>query len=143
MKYRKMKFFERKILDLQTAIFSNDSRSILKLPTSVIHLSVIDEDGSLLFTASKLYQDISDMDRSFPAELQFYHKDFRYYVKVTGMAAVNTDDPGNKTNPDVLVRMSPGRIEYFKIGKNKEADPNLFFTKLLRWLWPVESAYSI
>lgn len=69
-------FLNRQIKTLGTAIFSNDSRNILKFPTCLINVLGADTKGNVWFIVRKPFDDISDFDQNCPAGLQFYNKNF-------------------------------------------------------------------
>jgi len=92
------------IQNLSTAIFSDFSSSILKFPTSIIHVLEVSKDGKLLFELPRPYTDISGMEASFPVALHFYNKKYNYYVNVDGLAHIISIN--NEAPLIVLVKMS-------------------------------------
>lgn len=114
MQIRKSNFLGNSIQNLQTAIFSNDSKAILKLPTSIIKLQEIDQGGDLVFAVSKPHQNVSDLDQRFPGELQFYKKGTRYFVKVCGVASIIQNDNSVETS-QILVKFHKERLEFHRL----------------------------
>ena len=113
----KMNKLEREIQNLSTAIFSNESNSVLRIPTTVIRLSSIDIPGILVFPVSKPYENIDGMDLTFPATLQFYNKRFQYCIKVFGQATVCSDFD-NISCAGIMIRLMLKKIEYLRLENN-------------------------
>jgi hypothetical protein len=86
-----LNFISNRIEKLNTAIFYNFSKSLLKFPTCVIKVTGFDEDGNLWFALKKPYEDITEFDNEFPAQLKFYNKMHRFYVTVYGTATLISD----------------------------------------------------
>jgi general stress protein 26 len=85
------RFISRKIKNLRTAIFFDDSPAILKIPTSIITVSDIDKTGNIWFSVRKPYQDISGLESRFFSKLQFYNKMCNYFIIIHGHAIIVTD----------------------------------------------------
>jgi hypothetical protein len=116
-------FITRGMDKLGTAIFSNDSKSILRLPTSIIKLAGVDT-GLIWFTISNPYEDMNGLDQIFPAQLQFYRKYFDYHIVAYGEATIILDGneckgigstyiPPTRSRRDILIRFKVVKAEYF------------------------------
>src|SRR5690349_9194597 len=81
---KQLQFINDRIEKLNTAIFYNFSKSLLKFPVTIIYVTGFDENGDILFSVKKPYEDITDFDKEFPAQLKFYNKMYRFYVTVYG-----------------------------------------------------------
>src|SRR4051794_40614020 len=80
-----------KIKQLRTATFTNFSTALLKFPVNVIEVVATDEEGNLWFRINKPYHCIEDFEQSFPAQLNFYNKDFNYRISAHGKATIAED----------------------------------------------------
>lgn len=120
-----------KIEQLQTAIFLDFSESIVKLPTSIIEITSINQARELFFPISRPYPDLSGMEKAFPVALHFYNKQCNYYVNLDGVGRLVTE---YITGKELLICVKINRMEYFEKGKNKSG--NLFdpIVDLLRWI---------
>src|SRR5690349_15820961 len=96
-----MTVLDQKIKTLGTAIFSNDSRNLLKFPTCLINVLDADKIGNVWFIVRKPYDDISDFDEIFPAGLQLYNRKFNYHIDLIGKATIIAD---YKEDHETLIR---------------------------------------
>jgi hypothetical protein len=96
-----MAFLNHRIKTLGTAIFSNDSRNILKFPTCLIKVLEADTKGNVWFIIRKPFDDISDFDQNCPAGLQFYNKKINYYITLSGIATIMAD---KKEDREILMK---------------------------------------
>jgi hypothetical protein len=100
-----LNFINSGIEKLNTAIFYNFSKSLLKFPTCVIKVTGSDENGNLWFAVKKPYEDITGLDKEFPAQLKFYNKRHRFYVTVYGKATLIPDKPMHTDNAYIRFRI--------------------------------------
>lgn len=94
-------FLQNKIMELQQALFYNDSQSVLKFPTSVINVLQVDDVDQVWFMVNRPSQQLNEFEKEFFARLDFYKKGKDYYLHVTGKACVVTD-PEDINNVHVL-----------------------------------------
>jgi len=94
-----------KMIELQSALFFNDSTSIVKLPTHVISEIEIDEEEQIWFVVPKPVQHIDAFDKEVPAKLDFFKKGMDFFVKVTGTAYIITDHEEIEYHPTLSVEM--------------------------------------
>jgi hypothetical protein len=80
-----------KISELQSALFFNESNSIVKLPTHVISDVELDSEGQIWFVIPKPPMQIEAYDMEIPAKLDFFKKGMDFFVKVRGTAFLLTD----------------------------------------------------
>lgn len=80
-----------KIMELQSALFFTESRSIVKLPTHVIPDVELDSEGQIWFVIPKPAMHIDAYDKEIPAKLDFFKKGKDFFVKVRGIAYLQTD----------------------------------------------------
>lgn len=79
------------IRHLGTALFTNSSRSLIKLPTDVVRDAITDHAGNLWFKVSTRLLDLDGLDKTFPAQLRFYNKKCSYAITMDGTAAIIMD----------------------------------------------------
>ena len=111
-----MAFVDQKIKTLGTAIFSNDSRNILKFPTCLIYVLEADKKGNVWFIVRKPFDDISDLDENCPAGLQFYKKNCNYHIDLFGTATIIAD---YKEDHETLIRFSMLSAKYHYCKKKR------------------------
>ena len=80
-----------KIMELQSALFFTESSSIVKLPTHVISDVELDNEGQIWFVIPKPAMHIEAYDKEIPAKLDFFKKGKDFFVKVRGIAYLQTD----------------------------------------------------
>src|ERR1700761_8084078 len=80
-----------KISELQSALFFNESNSIVKLPTHVVSDVELDSEGQIWFVIPKPTMHIDAYDKEIPAKLDFFKKGMDFFVKVRGTAFLQTD----------------------------------------------------
>jgi general stress protein 26 len=94
-------FLQHKIMDLQQALFFNDSYSVLRFPISIINVLHVDDVDQVWFMVRRPAQDLKEFEREFRARLEFYKKGKNYYLHVTGKACI-VNDPEEINNAHVL-----------------------------------------
>jgi len=85
-----LKFLQEKINALQTALFSNMSTSVLRIPTSIIYVMKVDDAGQIWFCLPAPSQ-LNEFERKFCCDLQFFKKGKDFYLKVTGKGFIVKD----------------------------------------------------
>ncbi len=111
-----LNFTSKKIEKLNTAIFYNFSKSLLKFPTCIIKVTGFDENGNIWFAVKKPYEDITDFDNEFPAQLNFYNKMYTFYVNVYGKATLIRDQKMQADNAYIRFRIF--NADYYCSKKN-------------------------
>jgi len=96
---------KNKMIELQSALFFNDSASIVKLPTHVISEIEIDEEEQIWFVIPKPVQHIDAFDKEIPAKLDFFKKGMDFFVKVSGTAYIITDREEIEYHPTLSAEM--------------------------------------
>lgn len=86
-----LSFLRKRIEEIGSAIFYNESESVLKLPTSIVSTLKVDEYGFVWFFVQKPKQQLREFEQEFPAKLDFYKKGLGYFLQVTGRGFVVTD----------------------------------------------------
>ena len=96
---------KNKMIELQSALFFNESNSIIKLPTHVISEMEIDEEETIWFVIPKPVQHIDAFDKEVPAKLDFFRKGMDFFVKVSGTAYIVTDQEEIDYHPTLSAEM--------------------------------------
>ena len=88
---QQLNFLQEKIRDIGSAIFFNQSDSVLKLPTSLVSTLKVDDYGYVWFFIQKPRQDLKEFDQEFPVRLDFFKKGANCFLQVMGKGRVVTD----------------------------------------------------
>lgn len=150
MNFLQLQFLQKKIADIQSALFSNESEAVLKLPTSVINALAVDDAGQIWFFVNRPSQLLREFDKEFPAKLNFFKKGKDYFLHITGKAYI-IDDPEELyhlvslsdeirdaaiNNTYVLVKMRVQKAEYFEHRSMKSAAGwNSPINKIFSWMF--------
>ena len=86
-----METLKSKIMELQSALLFTESNSIVKLPTHVISDVELDSEGNIWFVIPKPAMHIEAYEKEIPAKLDFFKKGKDFFVKVRGIAFLQTD----------------------------------------------------
>jgi len=148
-----LKFLQNKITDIKTALFSNESEAVLKLPTTVVNALDVDEAGQIWFFVNRPQQLLQEFDKEFPAKLNFFQKSKDYFLHITGKAFI-INDPEEIThlvclseevrdtainNRQVLVKMRVQQAEYFqRHSKRTAAGFTSMISKIFSWLFDLK-----
>lgn len=137
-------FLQRKIMDLQQALFFCDSDAVLKFPVTIINVLQVDEVGQVWFLLNRPAQDLKEFNNVFCAKLDFYKKGKEYYMHVRGKASIVADpeemnhvhvlDEQTRALANssmVLIRMKVTDVRYYPAYRNifnvRPLLPNLNF----------------
>ena len=63
-----------KMKELENALFVSDARSLSKLPTHIVQIAEVDEEGNAWFIIPRPTQVIESFDKQMPAKLEFFKK---------------------------------------------------------------------
>ena len=83
-----IEFLSKKIKELENALFMSESNALVSLPTHIINVSEVDEDGNIWFIIPKPTQVIESFSKEMPAKLDFFKKGKEFFVKVSGLASI-------------------------------------------------------
>jgi hypothetical protein len=86
-----LRFLRGKIQELKHAIFFSQNTSLLRLATTIITLSKMDEMGQMWFFVPRPQQALQEFDREFPVRLEFFKKGRQFFLHVLGKAFIVTD----------------------------------------------------
>jgi general stress protein 26 len=118
-------FISSRIEELRTAIFHSQSTTILNLNPAVISILKVDTDGYFWFLVDKPLQAVSEFEKQFPVDLNFYKKGAMFFLNVFGIARMITDpeeleltEIDNKLtikeNDKILIRVKIVNVNYFE-----------------------------
>jgi len=96
---------QSKIMELQSALFFTESTSIVKLPTHVISDVELDNEGQVWFVIPKPAMHIEAYEKEIPAKLDFFKKGKDFFVKIKGVAFLQTDLMEANTNTALSAEM--------------------------------------
>jgi hypothetical protein len=86
-----LRFLREKIQDLKNAIFFSQNTSLLRMATTIVSISKVDELGQMWFYIPRPQQALHEFDREFPVRLEFFKKAAPYFLHVSGKAFIVTD----------------------------------------------------
>jgi hypothetical protein len=86
-----LRFLCEKIQDLKQAIFFSQNTSLLRMATTIVTLSKMDELGQMWFFVPRPQQALQEFDREFPVRLEFFKKGRQFFLHVSGKAFIVTD----------------------------------------------------
>jgi hypothetical protein len=82
-----IQFLREKIESLQTALFINESSSLLKVSTHVVNVKAVDHAGNIWFVVPFQSQFLYT-ENAFAAKMDFFKKGSEFYIKIKGIASV-------------------------------------------------------
>ena len=88
---QQLNFLQEKIKEIGSAIFFNQSDSVLKLPTSIVTTLKVDDYGYVWFFIQKPRQDLKEFETEFPVRLDFFRKGTSCFLQVNGKGWVVND----------------------------------------------------
>lgn len=116
------KFLHERIINLGSAIFFNLSEAVLKLPTSIVRISHVDEYGYVWFFMQRPQQQLNEFEKEFPVKLDFFRKGLDYSLQVIGKGCI-VNDPEEllivSTNIDETRQFNPGKLILIKVKMTK------------------------
>jgi general stress protein 26 len=162
MDNQKISFLQERIKNLGSAIFFNQSDAVLKIQTSIVRITHVDDDGYLWFFMQKPQQQLNEFEKEFPVKLDFFRKGLDYSLQVIGKACIvndpeevafittNIEELGNATqqlyNPHkmVLIKVKMSRADYFEsmAGQRTASWFQSAWNALQGWFFPHAPAYS-
>jgi len=81
-------FLKEKINDIRSALFFSQNNDIIKMPTSIITVLRVDDQGYIWFFVNRPQQYLDAFEKEFPARLDFFRKGKSYFLQVTGKAFI-------------------------------------------------------
>src|SRR5258705_3667673 len=77
-----------KIKELENALFMSESNALVSLPTHIVRVTEVDEEGNIWFIIPKPTQVVESFSKEMPAKLDFFKKGKEFFVKVSGIASI-------------------------------------------------------
>jgi general stress protein 26 len=77
-----------KIKELENALFMSESNALVSLPTHIVRVSEVDEEGNIWFIIPKPKQIIESFSKEMPAKLDFFKKGSSFFLKISGIASI-------------------------------------------------------
>jgi hypothetical protein len=149
---KNFQFIINKITEINIALFHCQTTSLLKIPTTIVTPYRVDEDGNILFFLQRPKQLISQFEKDFPVELNFFKKGLNYYLNVSGFARIindpeelyahdlTFDEMELALNKSVLVKVKILKADYFENDINKRNSiinkMRSFVYNMLEWVEP-------
>jgi hypothetical protein len=108
-----------KIMELNSALFFTESSSIVKLPTHVISDVELDNEGQVWFVIPTPAMNLEAYDKELPAKLDFFKKGKDFFVKIKGIAFLQTDlkeaNANSSLSADMKEKMSDANVILVKV----------------------------
>src|ERR1700712_2585128 len=77
-----------KIKELENALFMSESNSLVSLPTHIVRVSEVDEEGNIWFIIPKPTQVVESFSKEMSAKLDFFKKGIEFFLKISGTATI-------------------------------------------------------
>ena len=111
-----LRFLQEKIQDLKHAIFFSENTSLLRMATTVISISKVDELGQMWFFIPRPQQALHEFDREFPVRLEFFKKGRQFFLHVSGKAFIVTDpEEVNSLVHDDIRKLTSNQLVLIKV----------------------------
>ena len=137
-----------KMKELENALFVSDARSLSKLPTHIVQIAEVDEEGNAWFIIPRPTQVIESFDKQMPAKLEFFKKGKGFYLKLRGLASlIHSEDllPRTKIFQElsesfkkkklVAVKLKMQSAEYFENAPKTPSNPMVNLGQMMyNWL---------
>jgi len=102
-----LRFMEKRMKTLRTAVCSNPSEALLKFPRCLVSEMKFNPEGEILFAIKIAAGDMNGFDLEFPGHMRFFNKDFDYYIEADGNAMMTVE------RDKVGVRFQISHARYF------------------------------
>lgn len=131
---QQLNFLQDKIREIGSAIFFNQSDSVLKLPTSIVNTIQVDDYGFVWFFIQRPRQELKEFETEFPVRLDFFRKGKNCFLQVMGKGWVVMDPEEMNSfvvlpeeakhladNDMILVKVKIMKAEYYETGTNRQS----------------------
>lgn len=146
---------QERILELRSALFYDQSESVLHLPPTVVQTLDVDEVGQLWFIMPMPPQQVSEFDTSFPVQLNYFRKNAPYALNILGRGYI-VSDPEERCNwellhPDltapthssILVKVKIVRAEMQEWEAEQASPVTKVVNRVLSWLNMLDSGKTM
>src|ERR1700683_3466438 len=115
-----LRFLREKIQDLKNALFFSQNTSLLRMATTIVSISKVDELGQMWFFIPRPPQALHEFDREFPVRLEFFRKGKKFFLHVSGKAFIVTDpEEINGLVHDDLRQLASAHLVLIKVRMTK------------------------
>jgi len=73
---------------LENALFMSESNALVSLPTHIVRVTEVDEEGNVWFIIPRPTQVIESFSKEMPAKLDFFKKGKEFFLKISGVASI-------------------------------------------------------
>src|SRR6185295_16896777 len=81
-------FLRSRITELENALFMSESNALVSLPTHIVRVTEVDEEGNVWFIIPRPTQVIESFSKEMPAKLDFFKKGKEFFLKISGVASI-------------------------------------------------------
>jgi general stress protein 26 len=81
-------FLSEKIKELENALFNSESNALVSLPTHIVRITEVDEEGNIWFIIPRPTQVIESFSKEMSAKLDFFKKGKDFFLKISGVASI-------------------------------------------------------
>jgi general stress protein 26 len=81
-------FLRKKITELENALFMSETNALVNLPTHIVRVSEVDEEGNVWFIIPRPTQVIESFPGEMSAKLDFFKKGKEFFLKISGVASI-------------------------------------------------------
>jgi general stress protein 26 len=140
-------FLREKIQELENALFMSESNALVSLPTHIVRVSEVDEEGNIWFIIPKPTQVIDSFSKEMPAKLDFFKKGTSFFLKISGVASIvwsaremkeaklTNEFSGSLSKGNVAVKVKVELSEYIEKTPKATTNPLLNVgTQVYNWL---------
>ena len=136
-----------KIKELENALFMSESNTLVSLPTHIVRVSEVDEEGNIWFIIPKPTQVIESFPKEMSAKLDFFKKGSSFFLKISGIASIvwttkemedanlSTEFVASLKNGNVAVKVKVELSEIMEKAPKQTSNPLLNVgTQVYNWL---------
>jgi hypothetical protein len=140
-------FLRDKIKELENALFMSESNALVNLPTHIVRVSEVDEEGNVWFIIPRPMQVIESFPNEMSAKLDFFKKGKEFFLKISGVASIVWNANEMKTvnlskqfsdslrNGDVAIKVKVEVTEYIEKAPKPTSNPLLKVgSQVYNWL---------
>jgi len=106
-------FLSSKMMELENALFMSESTTLVSLPTHIVRVTEVDEEGNIWFIIPRPTQVIESFAKEMPARLDFSKKGKDFFVKITGVATIVLSDEEMKST--TIIKQLSGSFKNDKV----------------------------
>jgi general stress protein 26 len=106
-------FLSSKMMELENALFISESNALVSLPTHIVRVTEVDEEGNIWFIIPRPTQVIESFSKEMPARLDFSKKGKDFFVKITGVATIVLSD--EEMNGTTIIKQLSGSFKNDKV----------------------------